>query len=86
MPAAVRNALPTRTLYLLRDPRDVYLRLFNAFNLRLWSLGIGRGPDDTDLDLARHLAYCCLVYNENLHLADRDRPDRAGCAVRGPDH
>ena len=69
----VRHYLPTRTFYLFRDPRDMYLSA-NAFMRRRNYFSFGRGPKDSDLDHARNLAYEFLLYYENFRV-DRHRAD-----------
>ncbi len=71
LPAAVRAAFPSRTLHLVRDPRDVFLSA-NAFNRARGWLAFGRRAEDTDLDHARTLARLLLHYFEN------QRTDAAG--------
>src|SRR5262249_25424408 len=61
IPAFVRRCLPARTLYLFRDPRDMYLSA-NAFMRRRNYFSFGRGPQDSDLEHARNLAYEFLLY------------------------
>jgi len=73
VPAFVRHALPARTLYLARDPRDMYLSS-NALMRQRNYFSFGRGPGDSDLDHARNLAYEILLYFENYR-ADMDRAD-----------
>jgi hypothetical protein len=69
----VRLSLPARTLYLFRDPRDMYLSS-NALMRERKYFSFGRGPADSDLDHARNLAYEFLLYFENYR-ADKDRAD-----------
>jgi len=69
----VRRYLPTRTYYLFRDPRDMFLSA-NAFMRQRNYFSFGRGPKDSDLDHARNLAYEFLLYYENFR-ADRHRAD-----------
>ncbi len=71
--AFVRQCLPARTLYLFRDPRDMYLSS-NALMRERKYFSFGRGPADSDLDHARNLAYEFLLYFENYR-ADQDRAD-----------
>jgi hypothetical protein len=73
VPAFVRQCLPAKTLYLFRDPRDMYLSA-NALMRERKYFSFGRGPGDTDLDHARNLAYEILLYFENYR-ADKDRED-----------
>jgi len=72
-PAFVRSCLPARTLYLFRDPRDMYLSA-NALMKQRKYFSFGRGPQDSDLDHARNLAYEFLLYFENYR-ADKHRDD-----------
>jgi hypothetical protein len=72
-PAFVRTCLPARTLYLFRDPRDMYLSA-NALMRQRKYFSFGRRPQDSDLDHARNLAYEFLLYFENYR-ADRHRED-----------
>jgi hypothetical protein len=73
LPAVVREVMPCPTLYLVRDPRDVFLSV-NAFNRARGRHDFGRGPSDSDLDHARTLSHGLLGYFENQR-ADRDRAD-----------
>jgi hypothetical protein len=73
VPAFARLALPARTLYLTRDPRDMYLSS-NALMRQRNYFSFGRGPADSDLDHARNLTYEILLYFENYR-ADRERSD-----------
>jgi hypothetical protein len=75
MPAQVRRCFPALTLYLLRDPRDVFLSA-NMFVQRRNNFGFGRGPNDSDLDHARNLTHEYLGFFEN-HRADCQRQDAA---------
>jgi hypothetical protein len=72
-PAFVRSCLPARTLYLFRDPRDMYLSA-NAIMRHRSYFSFGRGPQDSDLDHARNLACEFLLYFENYR-ADKHRDD-----------
>jgi Sulfotransferase family len=73
VPAFVRSCLPARTLYLFRDPRDMYLSA-NALMKQRKYFSFARGPQDSDLDHARNLAYEFLLYFENFR-ADKNRED-----------
>jgi hypothetical protein len=73
LPAFLRDFLPALTLYLFRDPRDVFLSA-NAFMRQQDYYGFGRAAGDSDLDHARSLAYEYLLYYENYR-ADRGRAD-----------
>jgi hypothetical protein len=73
VPAFVHRCLPAKTLYIFRDPRDMYLSA-NAFMRQRNYFSFGRGPQDSDLDHARNLAYELLLYFENFR-ADKDRAD-----------
>ncbi len=64
LPALAREALAASTVYLFRDPRDVYLST-NAFMRKRGRPGFDRGANDTDLDYARTLAHRFLSYFEN---------------------
>ncbi len=75
MPAFSRRCFPTSTLYLFRDPRDVFLSANQFMALKRY-YSFGRGPGDSDLDHARNLAYDYLCYFENFR-ADRQRHDTA---------
>ncbi|MFO0808904.1 MAG: sulfotransferase [Gemmataceae bacterium] len=75
LPAAARAIVPARTVYLVRDPRDVYLSVA-AFNRARGTLGFGRRPGDDDRAHARTLARDLLVLFENQR-ADAGRPDCA---------
>jgi hypothetical protein len=73
VPAFARSCLPARTLYLFRDPRDMYLSA-NALMRQRNYFSFARGPKDSDLDHARNLAYEFLLYFENYR-ADKHRED-----------
>lgn len=73
VPAFVRQILPTKTLYLFRDPRDMYLSA-NALMRERKYFSFARGPSDSDFDHARNLAYEYLLYFENFR-ADKERVD-----------
>jgi Sulfotransferase family len=73
VPAFVRRCMPARTLYLFRDPRDMFLSA-NAFMRQRNYFSFGRGPRDSDLDHARNLAHEFLLYFENYR-ADKERSD-----------
>jgi hypothetical protein len=69
LPAALRGILPARTLYLVRDPRDLYLSA-KAFFPPHQTAG------DTDRDRGRRFVPDLLLYHENYR-ADRGREDCA---------
>jgi hypothetical protein len=71
--AIVRQAAECRTIYLFRDPRDMYLSA-NAFITKRNYYGFGRSPSDTDHEHARNLAFGFLNYFENYWM-DRYRAD-----------
>jgi len=71
--ALVRETVPASTIYLFRDPRDVFLSA-NAFMQKRGWPDFDRSPSDTDLDYARTLAHRFLCYFEN-YLADCSRAD-----------
>jgi hypothetical protein len=73
LPAATRSVMACSTLYLFRDPRDVYLSS-NAFMKKRNYLSFHRLPGDTDLDHARSLAVELLNYFENFQ-QDKSRSD-----------
>lgn len=73
LPPLARECFPASTIYLFRDPRDIYLSA-NAFMRKRGSYGFDRSPADTDLDYARTLAHRFLSFFEN-YLMDRRRPD-----------
>ena len=73
LPPLARECFPAYTIYLFRDPRDIYLSA-NAFMRKRGSCGFDRSPADTDLDYARTLAHRLLSYFEN-YLMDRQRQD-----------
>lgn len=64
LPAMVRSITPVKTVYLVRDPRDVFISA-NAFNTRRGTLSFGRQPGDSDRDHAQNLAFGWLQYFEN---------------------
>jgi hypothetical protein len=71
--ALARECLAAPTIYLFRDPRDIFLSA-SAFMNKRGSLGFDRSPGDTDRDYARTIAQRFLSYFENYR-ADRHRPD-----------
>ena len=73
LPALARESIPASTIYLFRDPRDIYLSA-NALMRRRGSPGFDRTAEDTDLDYARTLAHRFLNYFENYYM-DRRRQD-----------
>jgi hypothetical protein len=66
LPCIVRRVVPCFTVYLFRDPRDVYLSS-NAFMKKRNYYGFHRSPADTDLDHARNLGVELLNYFENFN-------------------
>jgi hypothetical protein len=85
--AFLRDSLSIQTVYLFRDPRDLFLSA-NALMRRRNYYSFGRVADDSDLDHARSLAYEYLLYYENYR-ADVGRTDchlvRYGELVREPE-
>lgn len=77
----VREVVPGTTLYLFRDPRDIYLSA-NAFMRKKRYLSFGRTAKDSELDFARTLAHDYLCQFENYR-ADQARSDC--CLVRYED-
>jgi hypothetical protein len=73
LPSHVRDVLGAQTIYLFRDPRDIYLSA-NAFMRKLNYLSFGRQSGDSEGDYARTLAHGFLELFENYR-ADRDRAD-----------
>jgi hypothetical protein len=73
VPALVRSDVPSQTLYLFRDPRDVFLSAA-AFLRRRGGRGFGRAAGDGDGDHALGLAHGYLEVFENYR-ADRSRSD-----------
>ncbi len=73
VPSLVRAFLPAYTVYLFRDPRDVFLSA-NDFIVQRRNFGFGRSSGDSDLDHARKLAHEYLGFFENYR-ADCQRPD-----------
>ncbi|MGA2157130.1 MAG: sulfotransferase [Bryobacteraceae bacterium] len=73
VPHMVREFFPSRTIYLFRDPRDVYISA-NAFMKKGDYYGFERRSGDSDLDHARSLCVSFLIYVTN-YLADRRRDD-----------
>ncbi|HEY1221057.1 MAG: sulfotransferase [Bryobacteraceae bacterium] len=73
VPDMVREFFPTRTIYLFRDPRDVYISA-NAFMKKKDYYGFMRRPEDSDLDHARSVCASFVGYATN-YLADRGRDD-----------
>ena len=88
LPPVVRECFDSLTLYLFRDPRDIYLSA-NAFMRKRGRPGFDRLPADTDRDYARTLAHGFLNYFENYFM-DRYRDDhmvvRYEELVQQPDH
>jgi hypothetical protein len=64
----VRDVMPTRTIHLVRDPRDVFL---SAAGFVRRTGAIGFGPEG-GLAQARHIAYRMLAFHENAR-ADAGR-------------
>jgi hypothetical protein len=73
LPGFLRAGVPTQTLYLFRDPRDVFLSV-NAFRRWQNDESLGGAAETLSLDRARNLAYEYLLYYENYR-ADRARND-----------
>jgi|CZKN01.1.fsa_nt_gi hypothetical protein len=73
MPHMVRESFPARTMYLIRDPRDIFISA-NAFMKKKDYYGFKRGPEDSDLDHARSVCASFVEYVTN-YVADRDRDD-----------
>ena len=73
MPHMVRESFPARTMYLIRDPRDIFISA-NAFMKKKDYYGFMRGPEDSDLDHARSVCASFVEYVTN-YVADRDRDD-----------
>jgi hypothetical protein len=73
LPAEIRGTLPSSTVYLFRDPRDVFLSA-NAFMGRRNYYGFHRTPADNDLDHARSLGWGWLHFFENWQW-ERERTD-----------
>jgi hypothetical protein len=57
----VRDVIPTRTIHLVRDPRDVFLSAA-GFVRRTGAIGFGT---EGGLAQARHIAYRMLAFHEN---------------------
>lgn len=73
MPSLVRACFPCHTLYLFRDPRDVYLSV-RSFNQKRGYSAFGWEPGQTDFDYAQRLAYAHILAFENYR-ADQGRDD-----------
>jgi Sulfotransferase family len=73
LPATARRIVPCSTVYLFRDPRDIYLSS-NAFIQARNYYSFGRSPFDTDLDHARNIAFHFCAFFENFS-SDRQRTD-----------
>jgi hypothetical protein len=73
LPATARSVVPCFTVYLFRDPRDIYLSS-NAFIKSRNHYSFGRSPFDTDLDHARNIALHFCAFFENF-CRDRQRTD-----------
>lgn len=73
IPAWVRSVLPIKTIYLLRDPRDVWLSVRDFARSRP-TRGFGSEGNIDETARARLLAHRWLTFAENA-LADGDRED-----------
>lgn len=73
LPPMVRTVGPSYTVYLYRDPRDVFLST-NAFMKKRQSLAFGREAGDSDVEHAIHLSWSTLLLHEN-YVDSRDRDD-----------
>ncbi len=74
LPAWLRPRLPSATVHLVRDPRDVFLSAVAFLREKGFERGFGRDAATSDLDHARNLAHALLLYHENER-ADRGRVD-----------
>lgn len=74
LPAWLRPRLPSMTVHLVRDPRDVFLSAVAFLREKGFERGFGRDAVTSDLDHARNLAHALLLYHENER-ADRGRDD-----------
>jgi sulfotransferase family protein len=74
LPAWVRPRLPSITVHLVRDPRDLYLSAVAFLRGKGLAQGFGRDATSSDIDHAKNLAHALLVYYENER-AERERDD-----------
>ncbi len=70
IPAFIAPLLDCYTLFLFRDPRDLFLST-NSFNSKRGYLAFGRNEGDSDLDHATTLAYRFLHRYENFKALKR---------------
>jgi hypothetical protein len=73
LPATTRRVVPCSTVYLFRDPRDIYISA-NALIKARSHYSFGRRPCDTDVDHARNIAFHFCAFFENFRW-DRQRTD-----------
>ncbi len=73
LPATARRVVPCSTIYLFRDPRDIFISS-NAFIKARNHYSFGRSPSDTDVDHARDIAVHFSAFFENFR-HDRQRND-----------
>jgi hypothetical protein len=73
IPALVRQYLDCFTIYLLRDPRDIFLSA-DAFTRKRNQFGFGKEPGGSDRDFARNLCFTFARCFENYY-SDRQRSD-----------
>lgn len=73
LPAVLRDVVPSRTMHLVRDPRDMFLSA-RAFAKSRNAIGFGMEPGRSAMDSARHTAHGLLSFAENER-SDRGRPD-----------
>jgi hypothetical protein len=73
-PAVIRTAFPCTTLYLMRDPRDVYLSSVAFNRSRGSSAGFGWAHGMSERDHALNLAHGILTYWEKM-VTDAGRMD-----------
>jgi hypothetical protein len=73
LPQMVLESFPSRTIYLIRDPRDVFVSA-NAFMRKKDYYSFMRRPEDTDLDHARSVCASFVGYVTN-YAADSERDD-----------
>jgi hypothetical protein len=73
VPTYVGSDLGAKTIYLFRDPRDIFLSA-NALMKKLDYYSFGRKPEDDDLAYAREVASAYLMLFENYR-SHRNRPE-----------
>jgi hypothetical protein len=73
LPHMVRESFQSRTIYLFRDPRDIFISA-NAFMKKRDRIGFLRRPQDSDLEYSRSVCAGFVEYVTN-YAADSGRDD-----------